>query len=1085
MANLEAISYINLGDGNHPIDAVTVGGKTVPDVSNFITKSVNDLTNYYLKTETYTKSEVEDLIGAILQFHYEIAASTSAVTSPESNVLYLIGPTGDGADKYEEYVYPNSTTGWTKIGDTTIDLSGYVSIEMLNDTLEDYMTSSEIEEMELVIAGSLNDLNERLVYIEESVFPGVSNQLYNVENSISSLDSRVSTLETNASSYLTSESDPVFSASPASSITNANISSWNAKQNALVYDSVPTANSSNMVKSGDLYTVIVENEEVTAAALINLDGRVQTLESNTLTSESDPIYSASVAATITASDISSWNAKQDALVYDSVPTENSDNLVKSGALYSVITHNEYVVATAINDLNDRLEVVESSPASAVTASDIANWNSTASTLSNYVTTSDYDDDQEVIATAMNDLNDRVSDLEESTESDPVFMSSVAASITASDISNWNSTASALSNYVTMSDLIDDEEVISTAINDLNDRLEVVESSPASAVTASDIANWNSMASSLSNYVTISDLEDDEYVIAQTLNNLNDRVTTLESNNGVSSSETDPVFSASVAASISAADISNWNSKTSNTGTLTGVTFNGVSASVSGDVASLSVTLDSITDGSSRKLKMPLWVDQNTSWSVLVSAYDNYDLIFMEFGDATYGYSNQLALRCTDRTMYNSNTGYHFTGSLYSPDEEKYFITNVILGEGSNDSLTMLSFYHETIPSAVTESTVSGWGFTKNTGTVTGSSLTADKIVLGNGSSAIKTSTYGITTTAPSSGSTNDTIPTSSAIYSAIDTALTTVLKYKGTIGTGGTVTSLPASHKVGDVYVVSVSGTYAGKSCEVGDYIICNTAGTSANNAHWDVVTGENQVSNSAASLATAGNSATIATVDGTNITISTPSTWTGVDKTGTITGISMNGSSKGTSGNVDLGTVITAVSFNGTAATISNGVASITASIPAEVTEATVSGWGFTKNTGTLTTHASHKLTTTNGTATSGSNTITYVESLTGTTTATSGDLSLTATRKTVTIPTVNNVSISIQKNGTTVGTFTTNATTASTINLSINELPSVSSADNGKVLQVVNGSWTLVSPATIISGSGTPSNSTGNDGDLYLQTS
>ena len=34
--NLETISYINVGNGNHPIDAVTVGGKTVPDASAFL-----------------------------------------------------------------------------------------------------------------------------------------------------------------------------------------------------------------------------------------------------------------------------------------------------------------------------------------------------------------------------------------------------------------------------------------------------------------------------------------------------------------------------------------------------------------------------------------------------------------------------------------------------------------------------------------------------------------------------------------------------------------------------------------------------------------------------------------------------------------------------------------------------------------------------------------------------------------------------------------------------------------------------------------------------------------------------------------
>lgn len=97
--------------------------KRKPDLSGFITKTVNDLANYYLKSETYTKAEVEALIAAISQFHYEVYAALPA--TGEGNVLYLIGPTGSGSDKYEEYVYANN--GWVKIGDTSIDLSGYVT----------------------------------------------------------------------------------------------------------------------------------------------------------------------------------------------------------------------------------------------------------------------------------------------------------------------------------------------------------------------------------------------------------------------------------------------------------------------------------------------------------------------------------------------------------------------------------------------------------------------------------------------------------------------------------------------------------------------------------------------------------------------------------------------------------------------------------------------------------------------------------------------------------------------------------------------------------------------------------------------
>ena len=168
--------------------------------------------------------------------------------------------------------------------------------------------------------------------------------------------------------------------------------------------------------------------------------------------------------------------------------------------------------------------------------------------------------------------------------------------------------------------------------------------------------------------------------------------------------------------------------------------------------------------------------------------------------------------------------------------------------------------------------------------VTGTGLTADKLVLGNGNSTVKTSSKEITTTAPSSSSDDTTIPTSAAVNSAISSALGVVagaLKYKGTVASNS---ALPANHSVGDVYVVSTAGTFVGKACEVGDYIVCNTSGTAANNAHWDVLNGENQVSNASASLAAAGESATIATVDGTNITVTTPSTWTGLTKTGTIT---------------------------------------------------------------------------------------------------------------------------------------------------------------------------------------------------------
>ena len=61
-----------------------------------------------------------------------------------------------------------------------------------------------------------------------------------------------------------------------------------------------------------------------------------------------------------------------------------------------------------------------------------------------------------------------------------------------------------------------------------------------------------------------------------------------------------------------------------------------------------------------------------------------------------------------------------------------------------------------------------------------------------------------------------------------------------------------------------------------------------------------------------------------------------------------------------------------------------------------------------------------------------------------------------TPTIPTVNNATLTIQKNGTTVNTFTANASSNVTANIQVNEVPSYSTSNNGQILSVVGGSLT-----------------------------
>lgn len=155
---------------------------------------------------------------------------------------------------------------------------------------------------------------------------------------------------------------------------------------------------------------------------------------------------------------------------------------------------------------------------------------------------------------------------------------------------------------------------------------------------------------------------------------------------------------------------------------------------------------------------------------------------------------------------------------------------------------------------------------------------------------------------------------------------------------------------------------------------------------------------------------------------------------------------------------------------------------IPSAITESTVSGWGFTKNAGTITGINMNGVSKgTSGVVDLGT-VITSETALSKGTTSGSGNA--------VTDISVNGHQITLTKGSTFLTSHQSiktinNTTLTGTGNVTINELPSVTSSDNGKILMVVNGAWSLVSPTAIYSGTATPSDSSGSNGDLYLQTS
>ena len=74
---------------------------------------------------------------------------------------------------------------------------------------------------------------------------------------------------------------------------------------------------------------------------------------------------------------------------------------------------------------------------------------------------------------------------------------------------------------------------------------------------------------------------------------------------------------------------------------------------------------------------------------------------------------------------------------------------------------------------------------------------------------------------------------------------------------------------------------------------------------------------------------------------------------------------------------------------------------------------------------------------------------------------------------------------NGNVITGLTVNNHQITTERGQVDSLPSVTASDNGKILIVSGGTWTLTTPVIIYAGTGTPNGNLGNNGDIYLQTS
>ena len=393
-----------------------------------------------------------------------------------------------------------------------------------------------------------------------------------------------------------------------------------------------------------------------------------------------------------------------------------------------------------------------------------------------------------------------------------------------------------------------------------------------------------------------------------------------------------------------------------------------------------------------------------------------------------------------------------------------------------------------IPDAVTESTVAGWGFTKNTGTLTTETQLSKGTSTGTGNAVtdINVSNHQITLV---KGKTFlETAPVTSVNGQTgavtIDTGVTSFNGSTGAVTYTAPVTSV--NGQTGEVNLTipaavtesTVSGW--GFTKNTGTYSKPSTGIPASDLADGVIPDVPVQSVNGQTGAVTI------------NVGVTSFN-----GQTGAITYTAPVTSVNGATGAVNINVGVT--SFNGQtgAITYTAPVTSVNGATGAVTIDTGVTS--FNGATGAITYTA--PVTSVNGQT----GAVTVKANVQSDWNATTGDAVIL---NKPTIPTVNDSTVTITMNGNTVGTFTLNKSGNTTIdlgnvltshqsiktinnqtitgtgNISLNTLPTVSASDNGKVLMVVNGAWALVNPVTLYSGSTAPNNSQGNNGDIYVQS-
>lgn len=108
--------------------------------SGFITRLVADLANYYAKSETYNREEIDQKVSSIPKFSVAVVSALPSENISDTTIYLLTTGSATG-DLYSEWIWANGK--WELLGSQRVDLTGYAKEDWVRQQLSEYQPKGD------------------------------------------------------------------------------------------------------------------------------------------------------------------------------------------------------------------------------------------------------------------------------------------------------------------------------------------------------------------------------------------------------------------------------------------------------------------------------------------------------------------------------------------------------------------------------------------------------------------------------------------------------------------------------------------------------------------------------------------------------------------------------------------------------------------------------------------------------------------------------------------------------------------------------------------------------------------------------